>query len=302
MSKPQLSVVLPARNEPRLQSTLRSLLETTDRQETELVVVDDGSTDDSCARIPAEVRVVRSTGIGCAAAKNLGATAAEGTFIAFCDAHMTFDPDWDRLMIDVLEQTPGTAFAVPRVAAHDNGDAAGCGMVMSQDLPVPQFQLRWLSPQENALVPIGCGMCQLWRSAAFERVGRFNDEMYPWGGEDVEISLRAALLGYAIAGVPASRVSHVFRPSFPSHIDGRCGTANDLRLAMIHFSAARLTGILESLKQQWSPEDFAFIFEYACTTGTVSKRKAMLSERVMDTETWLQMMKTCAETGEWGPA
>ena len=70
----------------------------------EIVVVDNESRDDSMAvvdewreRLP--IRVVQATGVAeCGYAKNVGAVAAAGELLAFCDADDEVRPDWLRVL------------------------------------------------------------------------------------------------------------------------------------------------------------------------------------------------------------
>ncbi len=88
-SQPTISVVIPAYNAARhIAATLRSVCEQ-DFQPLEIIVVDDGSTDDiaSVARgISPLVRYHRQENAGVAAARNTGIHLATGSHVAFLDA------------------------------------------------------------------------------------------------------------------------------------------------------------------------------------------------------------------------
>lgn len=113
-----VSVVIPARDAgPFLAASLRSVLGQT-RPPDEVIVVDDGSGDDTAdvARsfAPA-VRLLRNTGRGVSSALNLGIDAARGGLIAHFDA--------DDLM------RPGKL--ARQVALYDGAGGAGLGFVGS---------------------------------------------------------------------------------------------------------------------------------------------------------------------------
>jgi glycosyltransferase involved in cell wall biosynthesis len=95
---PLVSVVIPMRNaEPWIESTLRSVL-SQEGIELEVVVVDDGSTDRSRAKVEsiafadARVRCVAGPQRGISASFNAGLSSATGEFLARCDADDLYPP------------------------------------------------------------------------------------------------------------------------------------------------------------------------------------------------------------------
>ena len=111
MSASSVSVVVPTRNRaatlPRL---LRSVLGQ-DARDLELVVVDDGSTDDTTAVLAAckdpRLRVVRhETARGVAHARNAGTAAATGRWVAWCDDDDVWSPSKLRLQLQALADAP----------------------------------------------------------------------------------------------------------------------------------------------------------------------------------------------------
>lgn len=86
---PRVSVIIPAYNAARhIAEALDSVL-AQDYPALEVIVVDDGSADetvDIVARYGAPVRLLRQANAGAAAARNRGLEAASGAYIAFLDA------------------------------------------------------------------------------------------------------------------------------------------------------------------------------------------------------------------------
>jgi glycosyltransferase involved in cell wall biosynthesis len=106
-----VSVVIPAYNAAAyLGETLRSVQAQTYRN-IEILVVDDGSTDDTAA-IAARfgVRCLTQPNQGQAAARNAGIRAANGRYIALLDADDLWEPEKLQLQVALLEQT-GLAWA-----------------------------------------------------------------------------------------------------------------------------------------------------------------------------------------------
>ena len=105
----RVSVVIPCYNGERyLADTIRSVM----RQEvgpTEIIVVDDGSTDGSrevVAAFGAQVRYARQPHGGAARARNLGAALATGTLLAFIDADDLWTEHALGALIAPLERDP----------------------------------------------------------------------------------------------------------------------------------------------------------------------------------------------------
>ncbi len=105
---PQVSVVMPTRNRERLAvATLRTVL--AQGVDLEVVVVNDGSTDDTVQRIhelgDPRVSVVEGGGNGVAAARNLGIHHARGQWIAFKDDDDRWAPDKLAKQLAALGET-----------------------------------------------------------------------------------------------------------------------------------------------------------------------------------------------------
>lgn len=104
-----VSVVIPTFNHARfVAEAVESVLRQT-RPPAEILVVDDGSTDDTAARLaPYEgrIRYLRQPNSGVSAARNQGVRAAAGTFVAFLDSDDVWHPEKLERQMAVLERSP----------------------------------------------------------------------------------------------------------------------------------------------------------------------------------------------------
>jgi glycosyltransferase involved in cell wall biosynthesis len=118
---PQISVVIPAFNAARwIAETVESVLAQT-FQDFEIIVVDDGSTDETAAAVAKfkRVKCIHKVNGGLSSARNAGIRAAIGEYIAFIDA----DDLWVRDKLDeqmaLLKQT-GLAWVYSDAYAFDS--------------------------------------------------------------------------------------------------------------------------------------------------------------------------------------
>ena len=131
MSRPSISVILPARNEEEtvgaiVRAIRRDLPDLVD----ELVVVDDGSIDDTAAVAAAAGATVvpASAGPGKGQAMQQGLEATSGELVVFCDADLyEFDSGFVPKLVAPLLDDPSAAFvkAVYRRPLGDRPDEGG---------------------------------------------------------------------------------------------------------------------------------------------------------------------------------
>lgn len=119
-----ISVVIPLFNKAiTVERAIRSVLGQSHLPQ-EIIVVDDGSTDESLAHIPQHplIRVVSQTNQGVSAARNKGISEAQNEYVAFLDADDEWKPDFLSRMWHLKEIYPDcTVFA----SSYEQHDAAG---------------------------------------------------------------------------------------------------------------------------------------------------------------------------------
>jgi glycosyltransferase involved in cell wall biosynthesis len=127
--KPLVSVVLPSYNRDYIVGkAIESVLEQAYKN-WELIVVDDGSTDDT-KKVVENYRDLRinyyyKKNAGPCAARNYGIEHAGGEWITYIDSDDILLPDCLRVMVERLGQNPEAVFAIPRgkrsIDLYENG-------------------------------------------------------------------------------------------------------------------------------------------------------------------------------------
>ena len=112
--QPLVSVIIPVYNGARfLRAAIESVFAQTYRP-IEVIVVDDGSADDSgvIAQSFPEVRYIRQENQGVAAARNNAIEAAQGEFFAFLDQDDLWTPEKLRIQIEHLLNNPELGYTL----------------------------------------------------------------------------------------------------------------------------------------------------------------------------------------------
>ncbi|HSE03505.1 MAG TPA: glycosyltransferase [Methylomirabilota bacterium] len=129
-----MSVIIPAYNaEDFIEETLESVFQQTyDRLE--IILVDDGSTDRTAARVRRygdRVRYIPQRNAGAGAARNRGLSAATGDYIAFLDADDVWRPEKLAVQLDVAGRHP-TSGLVACDGGRFSGDDVVAGRLLSR--------------------------------------------------------------------------------------------------------------------------------------------------------------------------
>lgn len=242
----RISVIVISFNEGDwLRRTIDHLLPTLP-PESEVIVVDDQSTDNSTAflddRYPT-VKLFRSDQrLGVAPARNFGAAQATGDILVFSDAHVIVPSGWLAPLLELLTR-PEIGAVAPAIAG---GAATGYGQKWTD----ASLAIEWLGKQGDMPypVPLLCGCFLALRQELFTQIGQFDPGMVLWGAEDSEISLRLWLAGHECWVVPNVEIQHRFHAQFPYEVKWEPVLHNRLRLAALHFGPRRLERVIARLK------------------------------------------------------
>lgn len=307
---PKASIIVPAFNvSETLPQTLKALLNQT-FEDFEIIVVDDGSSDDTAQITRAfgadpRVKLILQRNRGLASARNTGIAEARGEYIGFCDADDLWEPDKLARHIAHLESAPevGLSFSGSELIGDDGN-------------PIGVAQRPRLRAITAAHVfkrnPVGNGSAAVMRRAALidiayrPKAEKFRDWVFDENfrqSEDIECWLRIVLTtDWQIEGVPGlltcyrvtsgglsasidkqfaswERMVEKLRPLDPTFFRQHESAARAYqfrylaRRAISSYDGVRAKKmILESFAQSWRP-----IFEEPLKTGLTAFVALMLA-------------------------
>ncbi len=212
--EPLVSIVVPAYNEAKvIRHCVDSILASSYRNR-EIILVDDGSTDDTLARMreyakhPRVTVLARANG-GKASALNAGLAIARGEIILFVDADGIFEPDTIDLLL--------AGFESERVGAVCGSDSpANLDRLLTRLSSLQTHVGTGFARRALSLInclPIVSGNIGAFRRGVLEATGPFREGFI---GEDLELTWRVHKAGYRVAFQPEARV----RAETPSTLTG----------------------------------------------------------------------------------
>lgn len=177
----------------------------------EVVVVDDGSTDDTAriARDHPRARLVTIPHAGLSTARNEGLKAATGELVAYLDSDAYPSPEWPYYLVLGLDRPSVGGVGGPNLPPVD--DPAGAQVVARS----PGGPVHVLIADDRAEHVPGCNMA-FWRPV-LEEVGGF-DPVYTAAGDDVDLCWKVLDRRWEIGFHPAALVWHHRRPGLRRYL------------------------------------------------------------------------------------
>ena len=230
---PPVTIIIPVFNAlEEVRACIASVLKHTDFSETELIIIDDASSDPAIAPMLAgfegnpRVRIVRSpTNQGYTPTINLGIEMAAGRDVILLNSDTIVTPRW-------VEGLRATAYSRPKIAtATAMSDNAGAFSfpIMEQPCAKPshmtheEYALRMVQGTFDCPapeVPTASGFCMFIRRTAIDAHGVFDAQAFPRGyGEENDFCMRLLNAGWTHLISPWSFVFHVRSASFKGEKD-----------------------------------------------------------------------------------
>jgi glycosyltransferase involved in cell wall biosynthesis len=209
-STPDVSIIIPTRNRAdQLSRCLHHVGLIRSDRPWELVVVDNGSTDDTAELVgkfarsaPFPVRLVQESVAGGARTRNSAAKVARGEILVFIDDDCYVRPDIIEQYRKIFEE-PAIGFAGGRILLHDRTD---------YPLTINESEVEVRFP---AARPVPCGIVQganmAMRRQALLDAGGFDQRMGPatrFPAEDWDVLTRIGIDGWVGGYFPGPTVSH----------------------------------------------------------------------------------------------
>lgn len=212
-----------------LRECLRSLLDTADDIDIEIVVVDNASVDDSpdlvAAEFPNVTLIALDDNVGFARACNIGARAGHGEHILLLNPDASLRPGCVQALLDLRRRFPATEIVGGR-ALHEDGAlnptscfglpslwgmfcfGVGLSTIFARSAVFnPESLGRWARDTERQ-VGVVTGCLLLCRRTFWDALDGL-DETYFVYGEDVDFAIRARRLGAQARIAPAAEFVHI---------------------------------------------------------------------------------------------
>jgi GT2 family glycosyltransferase len=261
-----LSVIIVSWNAAALTDRcLRSLRSATLAERTEVILVDNGSTDGTVEMVrsgfPEVTVIVNPSNEGYTRANNSGIAVATGRYILLLNSDAFVDEDCVRRLIEQLERRPHAAAVAPRLVYGDGswqrwtagsaptlrtaanhylflerlrpGHPAFAGLYLGADVREPR-RVDWVS-----------SACMLLRSDALRAVGGLDERLFVYM-DDVDLCQRLRDAGWEVWYCPEAQCTHLMGQIVRGQASGPPVAA--LRSFDRYFSARHGRGAVVTLR------------------------------------------------------
>jgi O-antigen biosynthesis protein len=197
---PRISVVVAFYNSEKTLDACLGSLAKLDYPDYEVIVVNDGSTDQSqeiVERYPFKSIVTENQGVS--AARNLGLHAATGEIVAYIDSDAYADPHWLRYLAATFQESDFAGVGGPNLVPPTDNWVAKC-VYRSPGGPTQVM----LDDSRAEHIP-GCNMA--FSKAALDEIGGF-DPIFTAAGDDVDVCWRLLARNYRLGFSPSAVVWH----------------------------------------------------------------------------------------------
>jgi GT2 family glycosyltransferase len=229
--RPLVSIVIVNYNGQRYLGPCLSALAVQSYEPREIIVVDNGSSDDSAGYVrthfPDTVLVENRANLGFAGGTNAGIRKANGEFLLTLNNDTIADPE-------LLENLTKPMITDPRVGMCASKMIFPDGRINSTGICISRSGAAWdrgifeadTGQYEDETEVFGpCAGAALYRRTMLDEIGLFDEDFFLYA-EDADLAFRARWAGWLCRYVPSANVTHIHR--------GTAGTESDISVYYIN--------------------------------------------------------------------
>lgn len=211
---PVTVVVLNWNGRHHLQTCLPSLIQQ-NYSRLEVLVVDNGSTDDSVAYVqqhfPQVQLICLPQNVGFAAGNNVGMRAATTPFVALLNNDTRAEPGWLAALVAAAQSNPTVGMVASKMVFYDRPHIINSAGICLDRVGIAwdRFGGRVDDTADTATTEIfgASGGAVLYRRAMLQEIGLFDEDFFAYL-EDVDLAWRARWAGWRCLYVPTAVVHH----------------------------------------------------------------------------------------------
>lgn len=212
----KFSVIIPNWNGVRFLKVCLESLSKQSYRDFEVIIVDNGSTDESISYIKKEFprfKVIALEGnFGFARAVNVGIKKAGGDFIALLNNDTETDKNWLKYILKATQNHPKAAFFASKMLDYKRRDIIdSCGDAMTwcgRSYNIGEGNNDSTNYREEKYIFGACAGAAAYRKEFFDRIGHFDEDFFAYL-EDIDLDFRAQLMGMKCLFVPDAIVYHI---------------------------------------------------------------------------------------------
>ncbi len=228
-SEKLISVVIVSYKVPEcLRDAIRSIQGAELAGQTEILVVDNASGDNSRELITSEFKNVKwiqlKTNIGFGKACNIGVQSSCGDFVLLLNPDTVVSRDTLKVAVDFMQSHPKAGIMGPKILNQDGSLQASCrrgfvtplvafyyftgiSRLFPQSKHFARYHLTYMDKDKSAVVDAVSGSFMFLRRSLFNQLGGFDEQFFMYG-EDMDLCWRVRESGYEVWYHPTTQIIH----------------------------------------------------------------------------------------------
>lgn len=209
-----ISIIIPVKNdEKNIRDAVISVLKQKTKEKTEVIVIDNNSTDNTLKMISdLNVKILSEKKPSASAVRNRGIRNSKGNILLFTDSDCVASKNWIKNHLDAQKRgdvVMGRTFLYPKYRKSIIAKSLDYGLL-------PYFDFNFID-NNKILEPWHLYTSNLSvKRKIFEKVGFFNEEFKYAGSEDTEFGFRLFFNGLKIIYEPKAKIFHKHKKDFKS--------------------------------------------------------------------------------------